>query len=179
VPNYTAKNALPYPLLTEAPDGPDAFQALAERIEAVWAEPRPIGMLKQTVQQNPASGNPLTITFGQAITNSGGMADLANSRLVAPVAGIYHLEARAAFVQGAVNTYRRVTLKVAGVDVNFGAKEEANVTGLATIADTSWVGPCNAGDAITAQLFHNNGAALGTSLTPYYCYLAGWLIQAS
>ncbi|MEV8373018.1 hypothetical protein AB0P21_09790 [Kribbella sp. NPDC056861] len=180
MPNYTAKNALPYPLLTEPPDGPAAFQALAERIEQVWAVPRPAAVLKaKDVQSIPANSN-VQIFYQTPLVNSGGMADLPNGRLVAPVAGIYTIVGQLAFQYVASNgTYRRANLKVGATDVNFHAVDAATANSLPTTVQCTWTGLCAAGDPITLFAFQNHSAAIGTVIQPYYCSLAGWLVHAT
>ncbi|GAB3952578.1 hypothetical protein GCM10029976_091020 [Kribbella albertanoniae] len=182
MPNYTAKNALPYPLLTEAPDGPAAFQALADRIEAVWAVPKPSAMLKQNAVQNIPAAVSTQVLLPTVVHSQGGMADAANNRLVAPVAGIYCVIGQLAFqyIAGAANTYRRVGIRQgAATDLNFMAVDQVTTNSLATVAQTTWHGPLAAGDPITLHAFQNHSAAIGTVLTPYYCSLAAWLIQAT
>lgn len=218
----TPLQALPYPALSDAANGPVAFQNLAtaaeKKLVQVYADAAdrtakvtaptagmvtwltapgrmdfyngtawvpwsfaagwPAASLKATNVQNVPNSASTPIVFQSVTLNSGGMADLANNRLIPPVSGIYFLQGQVAYQQGAINTYRRAGLRAnAATDLNFMAREESNVTGLATTAAVTWLGQLTAGDLITLQTFQNNGSTLGTSITPYWTTLSGYLVS--
>lgn len=124
----TPDYALPYPDASTPPDGPYAFQALADTIDGYLGDifQAPFGHLGKT-NGFQSLATPAKVTFTAAQILRGGMTfDDAADALVLPVAGLYRLTCRG-YASGSTAVRNRFYLikngvttdPVAGADMTF------------------------------------------------------------
>ena len=130
----TPNRAYPYPDASTPPDGPYAFQALADAVDGdvqdiLYA---PFGHMGKT-NGFQSLATPAKVVFTQAQILRGGVTfDDAADALVLPVAGLYRLTCRALVSGGAAARNRFYLIKngvvadpVAGVDMTFDKESSA------------------------------------------------------
>lgn len=134
---------------------------------------RPAARLTQTSAQSFTHATFSELTFQSATFNAGGMADLANSRLIAPRTGIYTVSGRVAFAGNSAG-YRRVDLRINGAVYAVGETKDANTAfSVATTVSFTEHVFLAANDAIKLHAIQTSGGSLATvASTDYYSMLS-------
>lgn len=176
MPN-TPVYGLPYPSLSEPPDGPDQIQALAEAVEAelvridadvadIIAEVKPYARLRQTVAQSLTNATYTAVTFTTEDYDSvGGHSTSVNtSRYTAQVAGAYGFAGGGAFAVNAAGT-RSSRWALNGTAIAGTTSPGFDPTITSVVVARPLIVQLAVGDYIELQLRQSSGGALNTSVT--------------
>ena len=165
----TANYAIPYPELTDPPDGAGQMKALADRVDACLLQlaRTNLAQVEQTVIQSIPSGAFTAITFDNELIDSSAMwAPSPNpTRIVAPVAGWYRLTGGISFGSNA-NGRRAAAWYVQGVGIS-----TTNVIFAPTAASTcaipatSPVVNLTAGQYVELRAFQDSSVAINTVIS--------------
>lgn len=168
---------LPYPQLTEPPDGPAQFQALAEAVETelaridadisdIISDVKPYARLRQTSVQSISNATYTGLTFTTEDYDSvGGHSTVTNtSRYTAQVAGAYVFGGGAAFAVNAAGTRStRWALNGTAIAGTTSPGFDPSVTSVVVARPMLVVLAIS--DYIELQARQSSGGALNTSVT--------------
>lgn len=131
--------------------------------------------IRKTANQSIADNTTAALLFQEdSYTLPGGFANQANERLVIPTTGWYEVEAQVIFDAGAVGR-RAVNLLLNGVGVR-SIRIVYSTAANNAICQARWILNLTAGNFLTLEAYHNQGAALnvigGAANTTDETYLA-------
>lgn len=168
---------LPYPDLSEPPNGPTQIEALAEAVEAelaridadiadVIADVKPYARLRQTVAQSIANATYTAVTFTtEDYDSAGGHSTSSNtSRYTAQVAGAYVFGGGGAFAVNAAGTRSsRWALNGTAIPGSTSPGFDPSITSV--VVARPLVVQLGVGDYVELQLRQSSGGSLNTSVT--------------
>lgn len=168
---------LPYPQLSEPPDGPAQFQALAEAVEtelaridadvaAIIADVKPYARLRQTSVQSIPNATYTSVTFTTEDYDSvGGHSTSVNtSRYTAQVAGAYVLGGGGSFAVNASGV-RSCQWALNGTTIPGSTSPGFDPTITSNVVARPMVVVLAIGDYVELRLRQSSGGALNTSVT--------------
>lgn len=154
--------ALPYPALTDGPDGPLQLRQLAERIEATqWNRPRckirTAGGSTQSINNNALTQ--ILFSGGGVVHDNNNMADLVNHQIIIRTTGLYVLNARVAW-QSSANGYRALIITRGGADFLVDDYRSATPTQGTIVTLTSEPIALAVNDTINIKVLQSSGGPL-------------------
>jgi hypothetical protein len=183
MPDVTPIYGFPYQVLGDGPNGPTLGQDLAEAVEATLQAQLALKVdkgacqLRQTVAQSVPHVTSTPITLDAVDVDTGGMADLANDRIVIQKTGIYLLTGIVAFSAHATG-YRRAHVRLNGADIlPMDARDANTTTGLATVPQVQLTRELTVGDLVTLVGLQTSGVELNTQASsPYHSILSAAMV---